>query len=114
MLKDNDDYQGIVSILQACCASLAPLTIDEGFILSLSGVIQAYIFLQNENLEPEKTKKKTQKELKIEKAKATATAQNEADGVIAELKITHPVCFEHCTHCWLGHPSGKHVTLSEM
>jgi hypothetical protein len=50
-------------------------------------------------LEPEKTKKKTQKELEIEKAKATAAAQNEADEVVAELKITHPVCFKHRTHC---------------
>jgi hypothetical protein len=84
------------------------------FVLYLSAVIEAHISLQKENSEPEKTKKKTQKELEIKKAKATTAAQNEADEVVAELKIMHPVCSEHCTHCWLGHPSGEHVTLSEM
>jgi hypothetical protein len=27
-LEDNDDYQGIISIMQARCASLAPLTVE--------------------------------------------------------------------------------------
>src|ERR1700720_3799847 len=83
------------------------------FVLSIFAIIEAHISLQKENLEHEKTKK-TQKELKIEKAKATATAQNEADKAVTELKIMHPMCSEHRTHCWLGHPSGEHVTLSEM
>ena len=62
------------------------------FVLYLSAVIEAHKFLQKENSEPEKTRKKTQKELEIKKAKATAEAQNEADEVVTELKIMHPVC----------------------
>jgi hypothetical protein len=75
------------------------------FVLYLSAVIEAHKFLQKENSESEKTRKKTQKELEIKKAKATAAAQNEADEVVTELKIMHPVCsaktppvYIHCLH----------------
>jgi hypothetical protein len=61
-----------------------------------------------------KTKKTLKKAVEIEKVKATAKAQSHIDEVIHELKLSHPVCAEHRTHCWTGHQSGEHVSVTEM
>ncbi|KIM81298.1 hypothetical protein PILCRDRAFT_89253 [Piloderma croceum F 1598] len=75
-LENDDDYQSIITALQAHCANSALLTVE--------------IHDANSKAEPESSKKQSQKEFKIAKAKATAAAQSETDKVVSELEMLHP------------------------
>jgi hypothetical protein len=117
-LEDNDDYQGIIETLRARRASAAPIHViifdNKVCPFDLDTIHELKHLSQTEEVEHSKTKKPSKKEIEIAKAKATASAQSEVDDIITELKLTNPVCAEHRTHCWIGHPSKEHVTVTEI
>ncbi|KAL6302665.1 hypothetical protein BKA93DRAFT_827183 [Sparassis latifolia] len=107
-LEDDNDYQGIVQSMQSHRRNTRPQQV----IILDDSVNDS----EQELSQPKGSHKKApgMKAAAVAHAYATVEHQSQIDEVVEELKRQNPKCSEHAMSCWLGHPSGEHVQLTEM